>query len=193
MKLINKEYWERIKKDHSQYRTKIIALFAASILLTSVFIGSIVYVNGQGSRMAITEAEIQKENDFINKFIQEERQYKINNGYLAQPVAQSDVERIQNELIQRAKNYQLNVTSVNRLPTPAASADNKKTDKTPTLTSKGIEYEIGFSGTWEMTARYLQELQNNNSLITIRSLAMKSKQGANAVIDTVIKYKIYIE
>lgn len=145
--------------------------------------------------MAITEAEIKKENDFINQFTKEERNYKSEHGYLSQPVSQKDIERIQNELIQRTQNYQLHVTSVNRLPTPAIQLDSKKTDKTPSATqvAKGVEYELSFTGTWEMTARYLQDLQNSTNLITIRSLAMKPKQNANALIDTVIKYKIYLE
>lgn len=191
------EFFDYLRADQ-EGRTKIIGLAFIALLTTIVFIGAVSYINEQSRRLAITEAEIQQQTDFIAHYHNEDRKFKMEYGMVAQQVDKNEVEFIQNALIQKAKSYHLSVHSINRL-TAFTSQSLKQGEKRPTGEKQtpsapyGVEYEIKFSGSWQMAVRYIQDLQTDNGLISILSLAIKPKSDNGNVLDTVVKYKIYLE
>jgi len=191
------EFFNRLRTDQEE-RTKIAGLAFFAVLITVVFIGAITYINGQGSRLAITEAEIQKETDYISNYRTEDRKFRMEYGIFSQPIKKNELEFIQNELIERAKSYQLSVDSVNRLTTftmqPLKQGGIRPQEENQALPQpNGVEYEIKFSGSWQMVVLYIQDLQTGSGLISILSLDMKPKPDNGNVLDIVVKYKIYLE
>ena len=190
------------KKDKSGFRPKIYTLFGVTIAFFVMFIGSLFYISGQGSRLTITEEEIAKEKGFIAQYRQEELAYQSEFGSFAQPVKKNEIEIIQNDFIQKTKNYGLNVTSLNYIasvappPPPKTNPSTNTTEQIQPRVIEGVEFEMGFVGTWEKSVAYIQELQKGSGLLSIRNFSMKPKSstnGASNLIETSLRYKIYLE
>lgn len=191
------EYSKDLRSSIGRFR-KVILLSILALLTTAILIGVMIYINGQGSRRAITEAEIKKEKAFIAQYHENETKYENEFGQLAQPVKKDEIEYIQNELIQRAKSYQLAVNSVTRISSSAQSKPNNANSKAsaaaaPAPTMAGIEYEINFTGPWESSVRYIRDMQVGSGLLSIRSLNMKHSSTSDLLVETAIRYKIYLE
>jgi hypothetical protein len=194
------EIWAYFKKDQSNFRTKFSILLGSALAVFVLFIGSLFYISGQGSRLTITENEIGKEKEFISQYRREEQLYRDEFGTFAQPVRKNEIEKIQNDLIQKTKNYQLDVISLNNIAStvsvqnPAATANaNANGDKTTKATVDGVEFEMGFVGTWEMSVKYIQELQKGSGLLSIRNFSMKPRPNTANLVETSLRYKIYLE
>lgn len=173
-----KEFWQRFSQDRSPSKNKIIQLLAVTILTFVIFSASVSFINGQGSRMSIAENEITREKAFINQYHAEEAQFKKKHGSSARLTTRSEIEKIQNELIQKTKDYQLDVISVQSIQT----ADKN-----------GLEFEMAFTGAWEMAVQYIRQLQESDSLISILSCLMNPKPDAGNLVEIKLKYKIYVE
>jgi hypothetical protein len=192
------EIWTYFKKDQSHFRTKFPILLGSALMVFFLFIASLFYVSGQGSRLAITENEIGKEKEFISQYQKEEQLYREEFGNFAQPVKKTEIEKIQNDLIQKTKNYQLDVTSLNNIastvstPNPAPAGANAG-DKPTKTAPDGVEFEMGFVGTWEMSVKYIEELQKGSGLLSIRTFSMKPRPNAANLVETSLRYKIYLE
>jgi hypothetical protein len=192
-----KEWWQfegKYQLDF-KYKNKILALGIFAVLLLIGITQSVLYLTGQGGQAVLTEQEIQKDKDFINQYKRDESAFNMDTMSQAQPVSKREIDSIQNDLLQKTKNYQLNVTSINNIPAPVASnknINNKTQVQEKNVTIDGMEYEIAFSGTWESTVRYIRDMQRGSGLLSIRSLSMKPKQSSD-LIETSLKYKIYLQ
>lgn len=197
-----KEIRMTFQNDKSNARSKIFTLLGVTVVFFVIFIGSLFYISGQGSRLTITKEEIAKEKGFIEQYRQDEQAYQSEFGAFAQPVKKNEIEIIQNDLIQKTKNYGLNVASLNYIASVAPPAPPKTnpstntTEQTQPKIIEGVEFEMGFVGTWENSVSYIQELQKGPGLLSIRNFSMKPKSstnGASNLIETSLRYKIYLE
>jgi hypothetical protein len=191
------EIWERFKKDDTKFPRKCYILLGSALAVLVLFIGSLFYISGQGSRFTITENEIAKEKEFISQYRKEEQAYQDQFGIFAQPIKKNEIEKLQNDLIQKTKNYGLSVSSLNNVPStaPASNPSSKPANgnKDQTTVSDGVEFEMGFVGTWEASVKYIQELQKSSGLLSIRNFSMKPKSNTTNLIETSLRYKIYLE
>lgn len=181
----------------SPYRKKLFWPGCLCILLLGAFTGSLLYINGQGSRAAITEQEIIKEQAFVNQYKNEERKLKMDYGYLAEPTEANQVEKVQNELLQKLKGFQLTIGTITKSKTVAKSDPNQPkpeegTKKIAATITDELEYELTFSGTWENTVTYIQQMQSSAGLLAVQNVSMKPKANETALLDTSIKYTIYL-
>jgi hypothetical protein len=194
-----KSWWDYKESDAGKYKKHIGILFVCTLFSLFSFVYLLNYWSGQGSRMAITQEEVAKEMEYIRQYKANVNDFTQQNAGAALPVSRGEVETVQNNLLQKAKSYQLNVTLINTLqnqaatvketkPSPAA-ADQKPAENIP----DGIEYELGFTGNWEGTVKYLREMVLNPGLISIRSVAMKPNQSNSQMLETNIKYKVYFQ
>lgn len=169
------------------------------LLLTAGFIASMMYINGQGSRAAITEQEITNEQNFINQYKTEERKLKSEYGYLSEPVEANQVERVQNDILQKLKGFQLNISTIMKnknvvsKQVNAAKGNNavKQPAQAAATPTNEVAYELTFSGNWENTVRYIQQMTFGTGLLSIDSVSIKPKSNSPD-LDTTIKYTIYL-
>lgn len=173
-----KEFWQYFSQNHNGSKSKMFRLLSVTFFVFAVFLASLTFISGQGSRMSITENEIKREKDFINQYNAEESKFKKEHGSFTRLASRNEIEKIQNELIQKTKEYHLDVDSVQSIQ----SADKH-----------GVDFEMGFTGDWEMTVKYIRQLQESAGLISILSCSMNPKLSAGNLLETKLKYKIYVE
>lgn len=172
------DYILYFKLDKSSTRTKVIASSILSVFMIIVLLGLIWFVGGQNSRFKVTEAEIQKQAAFVNDYKAQENEFYERYRVQPKPISRNEIDLIQNSILRQAKDYRLNVSTLSSIPNPTNNPE-------PLI---GQEFELLVSGSWDMTARFIEGFQKNNALISIRSLRVETD---NNQVKTMIKYKVY--
>lgn len=127
----------------------------------------------------------------IDQAAQKKQVYQTNYGTLAQPVAISDLDQVQNMLITKMKASGLDVVSLVKASAPVAPPGANK-DKKAVPKAPGAIYEATVSGSWEASMNYLNGLKNDSILLQVLSVRMEAGATGNKV-KTTFRYKIFIE
>lgn len=177
------EFFENLKKDETSLPTKLYILSGFTLVMIAANIIMLLFTGGQSTRLKIAQAETQKQTAFIQEYKQQEHNYLSKYYYAPKPAPRNQVELVQNELINKMKNYNLSVQTMTSIPQAAVQAGQPPAD--------GAEFELTFTGAWDKTMQYIQAMQTGSTLISIRSVKLEAIP--NLEIRTALKYKVYLE
>lgn len=175
-----------MKKDPTSKPRYIKLLVVLATVMGFIVIGGFFFVQNRIHHFDSVEKEINEINKFLAEAENEKRQYELKIANGAKPILSKEVDQVQNDFIQKLNSYQLSISEIGLLSKP-----NNPPPKGAAVIP-GIEYQLTMTGSWEMSMKYLNEMQNGPVLVNIRGIQMENMPKTN-MLRTSLKYKIYTE
>ncbi len=168
------KFLKYIQEKDPVFRKKclISCVFMVSIVL--IIIGSIFYIRYDNAKIAAINAQMKDMNVFIQQYKINEIEYQNRIAASARPIEKSEIDIVQNALIQKMLLYKIGIKSMQ------AVADNTAKDEIP----NGKEFEITINGSWEDTMRYLHDLKSEPEVINLKMVRMEATSEATVLKTT---------